>query len=87
MSFQNGTKVRKNVCCIWIWVTQMCSLSSLWCFHVSNTIQPCISFVIVGKRIERNVLSGEINCVEQTVFVSLPARKSKQNWKVEYTAM
>ena len=29
ISFQNGTKVRKNVCCICIWVTQICSLSSL----------------------------------------------------------
>ena len=29
MSFQNGTKVRKNVCCIWIWDIQMRLLSSL----------------------------------------------------------
>ena len=64
MPFQNWTKVRKNVCCIWIWDTQMCLLSSLWFVDVSNTIQPCISFEIVGKRIERNVVSREINCVK-----------------------
>ena len=52
MSFQNGTKVGKNVC------------SSNVCFVVSNTIQPCISFVIVEKRIERNVVSREIYCVK-----------------------
>ena len=35
ISFQNGNKVRKNVCCIWIWVTQICLLSSPYYFHVS----------------------------------------------------
>ena len=34
-SFQNGTKVRKNVWCIGFGFTQICSASSLEYFHVN----------------------------------------------------
>ena len=63
ISFPNGTKVRKNVWYILIWVYSVLLIIITIVFPCYFTVQPSIRFVVVGKKMLRNPALGEINFV------------------------
>ena len=78
ISFQNGTKVRENVCCICIWVTQSvryhhCSISmSVYCTAMYKLCD-CWEKNIKKSSFRRNQLC-RINCI---YFFARPQEQTK----------